>query len=161
MVRADAFHQTVVAGRDFEGVIASTGTPFICCMLTGEGTPLDHAVLQWAAAPPEYAHDTKEGWWLLRGEGESGVFLAGFTAADASQLGEEFGIPAADVDLENPALRREYFLSSPAWEGLRAWVERDRRHIAMAGEHVARKTWWYARALHQLEVLRKIEAFDS
>lgn len=46
MEKPDVFHQTCVAGRGFEGVIASTSVPFVCCRSTGEGVPLHLAVLK-------------------------------------------------------------------------------------------------------------------
>lgn len=106
MEKPDVFHQTCVAGRGFEGVIASTSVPFVCCRSTGEGVPLHLAVLKRTS---EAAHDpgaAPEGWWLFRGENEPGIFLAGFNAADAAQLADEFGIPTVEAELDSPAVRQ-------------------------------------------------------
>jgi hypothetical protein len=158
MDKSDVFHQMCVAGRGFEGVIASTSVPFICCRSTGEGVPLHLAVLEWTAVPTHDPSSMREGWWLLRGEKGAGIFLAGFNTADAAQLADEFGIPTVAVELDSPAVRQEYFLSSPAWEGLRSWVERDMRGEVQPERHAARRAWWYTRAVRQLEVRKKIEA---
>lgn len=158
MDKSDVFHQTCVAGHGFEGVVASTSVPFICCRSTGEGMPLHRAVLEWTAVPAYDPGAMREGWWLLRGENEPGIFLAGFNAADAAQLADEFGIPTVAAELDSPAVRQEYFLSSPAWEGLRSWVEQDMRSEGQSEHHAARGAWWYVRAARQLEILKKIEA---
>ncbi|CAB3754626.1 hypothetical protein [Paraburkholderia humisilvae] len=158
MDKSDVFQQTCVAGREFEGVIASTSVPFICCRLTGEGVPLHLAVLEWRPASAHDASTTGNGWWLLRGENGPGIFLARFTTADANKLADEFGIPTAAAELESPAVRQEYFLSSPAWEGLRSWVERDIRDGLQSDHSAARAAWWYMRAVRQIEVLRSLDA---
>lgn len=157
MEKSDVFHQTCMAGSGFEGVIASTSVLFICCRSTGEGVPLHLAVLKRAAVPAHDPGAAREGWWLLRGENEPGIYLAGFNAADAAQLADEFGIPTVTAELDSPAVRQEYFLSSPAWDGLRSWVEQEQRSGAQMEHHASRRAWWYARAVQQLNVLKRIE----
>ncbi len=157
MEKSDVFHQTCVAGRRFEGVIASTSVPFICCRSTGEGVPLHLAVLKQTAVSALDPGALREGWWLLRGENEPGFFLAGFDAADAAQLADEFGIPTVAAEHDSPAVRQEYFLSSPAWDGLRSWVAQEQRSEVQSERHASRRAWWYARAVQQLEVLKRIE----
>lgn len=157
MKQSDVFHQMCVAGREFEGVVASTSAPFICCRSTGEGVPLQLAVLEWASVRERDGRGTSEGWWLLRGENEPGIFLTGFDTTHAAQLADEFGIPTMAAELDSPAVRQEYFLSSPAWDGLRSWVERDMRDGHQSERRAVRGTWWYMRAARQLEVLRRID----
>lgn len=158
MEHSDVFHQMCVKGREFEGVVASTSVPFICCRSTGEGLPLQLAVLEWASVPEHDGRGMREGWWLLRGENEPGIFLAGFGTTHAAQLADEFGIPTMAAERDVPAVRQEYFLSSPAWESLRSWVERDMRDGLQLERGAVRGTWWYLRAARQLEVLRRIDA---
>lgn len=157
MNETDVFFRTTVAGREYQGVIALTGSLFICCKASGEGVPLYSASLQWTKAPPSHDRQEREGWWLVRGENEPVVFLSGFTADDSVRLGDEFGIPPAGERFDSPHVREEYFLSSSAWEGMRAWVEQDSQREGPASHPTARRKSWYIRAIAQIQVGRELE----
>ncbi len=157
MNETDVFFRSTVGGQEYQGVIALTGSLFICCKASGEGVPLYSASLQWTKAPPTHDRQEREGWWLVRGENEPVVFLTGFTLEDSVRLGDEFGIPPAGDQFDSPDVREEYFLSSPAWEGMRAWVEQESSRVGAASHPVARRKSWYIRAIAQIQVGKRFE----
>jgi len=134
-MRNRIFHQAMIAGITFEGMISADG-PHIRASTTG-GVALGVSALrhfQPEAVGPR--RSPPAGWWVVKYHHEERIFLPDFGRAAIHELSDEFGLVLL-VDGQtypNDRIRRNYFFTSPAWDGLRHWViMHPRTAKAMAG----------------------------
>ena len=122
-MRNRIFHQAMIAGITFEGMISADGS-YIRASTTG-GVALGVSALrhfQPEAVGPR--RSPPAGWWVVKYHHEERIFLPDFGRAAIHELPDEFGLVLLVDGQTYPTdrIRRHYFFTSPAWDGLRQWV---------------------------------------
>jgi hypothetical protein len=148
------FHQVRIAGMTFDGIIAGDG-PSLSCRMSGS-VALGVSSLRYFQPGSWGLRRTPPcGWWVVKYDHEERIFLPGFDHAAIRTLSDEFGLPVLTEDGFDPfdSVRRDYILTSPAWDSLRQWVT---RHPRLAKAHAACDPYlpgWYDRAMVEVRAL--------
>jgi hypothetical protein len=74
--------------------------------------------------------------------------LPDFGRADIQKLSDEFGLVLLVDGQDDPTdcIRRNYFFTSPAWDGLRQWVSKHPRIAKALAGYDRYLPGWYGRA---------------
>jgi len=152
-MRNRVFHQARIGDMIFEGVVTASG-PSLSCHTGGVALGVSGLrqfqpeVIGSRRAPPA-------GWWVVKYHYEERIFLPDFDQAAVRELSDEFGLVVLVDGQTNPTerIRRHYFFTSPAWDGLRDWVIRHPRLAKSHAEYDAYLPRWYERAITEAEAL--------
>lgn len=140
------FHVANVGGLLFEGAVSGDG-PYISCEQVRGGVALGVCGLRKFRPTDLCGRELASGWWVVKYSDEACIDLHRFSDDQAKALSDEFGIVVLNGrPWPNERVRQEYFFTSPAFEGLRAWV---RRHPRIAGTAAAAQSYlfhWYERS---------------
>lgn len=131
-----AFHEAVVGGIRFEGVLSGDG-PYVSALAAASGRPIGGVALGVSSLrrfTPEQIgrRPVPTGWYIVKYTDEVRVFLAGFALQDVERLRAEFGLVPVDGRHDHRIPVRGFY-TSRAWVGLVRWVgEHPRRAARMA-----------------------------
>ena len=154
-LRNRVFHRATIGGLSFEGIVSADG-PYVWCR-AGGGVALGMSGIR--RFKPDLVQTRAPalfGWWVVKYHGEARINLPGFNDAAVRRLSDEFGLVVLTGNHPDfsDRTRRDYFFTSPAWDGLRRWVM-DHPRIAKAqaccDPYLPR---WYERAIIKARVLR-------
>jgi len=153
-MRNRIFHQVRIAGITFEGLISADG-PYISASTAG-GVALVVSALRYFQ--PETVGSRRPqlaGWWVVKYHSEERIFLPDFDPAGIRELSEQFGLVLLVDGQATPTdrIRQHYFVTSPAWDGLRQWVI---KHPRIAKAEAACDSYlpgWYRRAMIEAQAL--------
>jgi len=147
-MRIRNFHQATIAGITFEALISADG-PYISSSTVG-GVALGVSALRHFQPDESCAGrgPPPAGWWVVKYYGEARIFLPDFDLAAIRKLSDEFGLVLLVDGQTDPTdrIRRHYFFTSPAWEGLRQWVMKHPRIAKAQAECDTYLPGWYRRA---------------
>lgn len=146
-MRNRIFYRARIAGITFEGTISADG-PYIRAS-TGDGVALGVSALRHFQ-PEAVGSDRSPpaGWWVVKYYFEKRIFLPDFGRADIQKLSDEFGLVLLVEGQDDPTdcIRRNYFFTSPAWDGLRQWVSKHHRIAKAPAGYERYLPGWYGRA---------------
>ena len=153
-MRNRIFHQAMIAGITFEGMISADGS-YIRASTTG-GVALGVSALrhfQPEAVGPR--RSPPAGWWVVKYHHEERIFLPDFGRAAIHELSDEFGLVLLVDGQTYPTdrIRRHYFFTSPAWDGLRHWVIMHPRIAKVMAGYDSYLPGWYNRATMEAAAL--------
>ena len=154
-VRNRVFHQAMIAGLTFDGIISADG-PYVSCQ-EGGGVALGVSGLR--QFKPDMAHSCHEprfGWWVVKYLDEARIGLPGFDQAAIRRLSDEFGLVILTERNLAPAdrIRQDYFFTSPAWDAVRHWVAQHPRLAKAQADCDLYLPGWLGRALAEAKALR-------
>ena len=129
-MQKDVFHQAIVGGIRFDGVLSADGPYITACSVAGNQTVGGVALVvsglrrflpsQFGPGPGPW------GWYIVKYRSEARVLLDGFTDEHLSHMRVEFGLlPVDGQDKRGGSVRA--FYESRAWAGLVQWVGKHPR----------------------------------
>ena len=148
-MQKDTFHQAVVGGIRFDGVLSADGPYINACSVVGNwpagGVALVVSGLR-QFLPSQFGRGPGAwGWYIVKYSSEARVFLDGFTAEHLDCLRAEFGLlPIDEQDRLGGSARA--FCKSRAWAGLVQWVNQHPRVAKRMSRYDAYLPGWYDHA---------------
>jgi hypothetical protein len=147
-MRSRIFHRARIAGMMFEGIITASG-PALSCRSSGSVALGVCGLRRFQPESPGSRRPPPTGWRVVKYQVEERIFLPDFDRAAILSLSDDFGLVILADDSVDPSdrIRRHYFFTSPAWDGLRQWVRghpRLARTYAPCGSYLPR---WTERAI--------------
>ncbi len=145
-MRKDAFHQAVVGGIRFDGVLSADG-PYIIAHSIAENRPAGGVALVVSGLrrflPSHFGRGPGPwGWYIVKYTSEARVFLDGFAAEHVDRMGAEFGLIPVDEQQQHGGPARAFY-ESRAWAGLVQWVGRHPHMAKRMSRHDAYLPGWY------------------
>jgi hypothetical protein len=135
------FHRTVIAGRQFEGLLSADG-PYISGGL--EGVALGSCTTIELLSPELDSgrhRVSSPSWWLAKYHTQARVSLVAMSDHERHLLAREFGIRVRDTECV-----AEPFWGSPAFRSLAEWVQKNPRSAARFRRYDAYLPGWYEAA---------------
>lgn len=141
-----AFHEAVVGGIRFEGVLSGDG-PYVSALAAASRRPIGGVALGVSGLrrfTPEQTgrRPMPSGWYVVKYSDEARVFLAGFAPQDVERLRAEFGLVPVDGGYDHRAPVRSFY-ASRAWAGLVRWVGEHPRGAAKMSRFDTYLPNWY------------------
>lgn len=140
--RGNVFHDVTIEGYRFQGVIVGALGPHILAIPPFRG----HCALGGASISCSHHKDSGNGtnWYVCKHHTDPHINISMLSDAGRRALACEFGMPVDDGERGESDLRAEGFFQSPAFEGLKAWVQAHGRQTqsmqpnAHLGDWIAR-----------------------
>ena len=121
----DAFHQAVVGGLTFDGVLTADGPSIVGHTIRGGAYAGGVALVVSGLRRFVPSHFGKGpgpwDWYIVKYRSEARVHLDGFTAEQVRRMRVEFGLLPID-EQHRPESAAQAFYTSRAWAGLVRWV---------------------------------------
>jgi len=145
----NAFHQVVVGGLRFDGVLSADG-PYIIAYTVAENRPAGGVALVVSGlrrfVPSQFGRGPGPwGWYIVKYRSEARVLLDGFTGEHLDRMRAEFGLLPID-EQHRPGGPARAFYGSHAWAGLVQWVGAHPRTAKRMSRYDAYLPGWYDRA---------------
>ncbi len=145
----DAFHQAVVGGLRFDGVLSADG-PYITAHNVAEDHPAGGVALVVSGLrrflPSQFDRGPGPwGWYIVKYRSEVRVLLDGFTSEHLDRMVAEFGLLPVDEQHRHGDPARAFY-GSRAWAGLVQWVGAHPRTAKRMSRYDAYLPGWYDRA---------------
>ena len=145
----DAFHQAVVGGLRFDGVLSADG-PYITAQSVIGNRPAGGVALVVSGLrrflPSQFGmRPGTWGWYIVKYQSEARVLLDGFTGEHLDRMRAEFGLLPFDEQRQHGGPARAFY-ESRAWAGLVQWVGKHPQIAKRMSRYDAYLPGWYDRA---------------
>ncbi len=149
-MQKDTFHQAVVGGIRFDGVLSADGPYITACSVAGNwpagGVALVVSGLR-QFLPSQFGRGPGPwGWYIVKYRSEARVLLDGFTNGHLGRMRAEFGLLPVDEHKRHGGSARAFY-ESRAWAGLVQWVGKHPRMAKRMSRYDAYLPGWYDHAL--------------
>ena len=145
----DAFHQAVVGGIRFDGVLSADGPYIEACSVAGDrpagGVALVVSGLRRFLPSRFGLGPGPWGWYIVKYQSEARVLLDGFTTEHLDRMRVEFGLLLVDEHGERGGSAQAFY-ESRAWAGLVQWVGKHPQIAKRMSRYDAYLPGWHDRA---------------
>ena len=145
----DVFHQAVVGGIRFDGVLSADG-PYVTASSVAGDRPAGGVALVVSGLrrflPSRFGLGPGPwGWYIVKYQSEARVLLDGFSEEHVDRMRVEFGLLPVDEQRRHGGPART-FHESRAWAGLVQWVGKHPQIAKRMSRYDAYLPGWYDRA---------------